>query len=213
LSFIVEPNNIVARSNITKVVSISLLLVTVIAGLASYFWQMPFKVTTPQIHQTQMLDTRSQREAYLLVQAQHLSSSLLRPTDIRMSLLIDDSPSQPRHFMLLVNRAKADEHLAQSLHNIVWSGMALSTARGDSIDIHLQQFTASSPRPKYVLAVVLATLMLLAGFLLWRFWRGTVEATESDIYQDQLGAFKDLAKTDPARVAAVLSQWLNGDQF
>jgi hypothetical protein len=83
-----------------------------------------------------MLDTRSQREAYLLLQVQHLSSSLLRSADIRMSLLIEDSPSQSRHFMLLVNRAKADEHLAQSLHNIVWSGMALSTARADSIDIH-----------------------------------------------------------------------------
>jgi hypothetical protein len=209
----VEPNNIVAQSNITKVVSISLLLVTVFAGLASYFWQIPFKAATPQAHQTQMLDARSQRESYLLVQAQHLSSSLLRPADIRMSLLIEDSPSQSRHFMLLVNRAKPDEHLAQSLHNIVWSGMALSTARGDSIDIHFQQFTASSQRPKYVLAVVLAALILLVGFLLWRFWRGAVEATEIDIYQDQLGAFKDLAKTDPARVAAVLSEWLSGDQF
>lgn len=174
-------------------------------------------------------DPRSQREAYLEAKALKLVSSVADIRDINLMVQITDQSnsqatesSEIKTVLILVNESKQSAALAQAITTIVSTGLGMDTSRGDSLALQFHEFSQVAARKEAVLGLSLIQRAYLGfivlfigvcGFawasLRYRYQLLQIEQAKN-AYQDQLQRFKLIASDEPARVAGVLSDWLNG---
>jgi flagellar biosynthesis/type III secretory pathway M-ring protein FliF/YscJ len=178
------------------------------------------------VDQNKLADEVSLREIQLQRQSQQLIEPFVAEADFRLIVNINDVRPGARQVTLLINRPEMDSALAQSLREILWSGLALNSARGDKIVVQFHSFAPTGARGvsglrigdkvfawRVVVGVVAVSFVLLVLWL-WRRQRSRelLKTQDADDYQEQLSALKAIAKQEPGRVAGVLSAWLNDER-
>ena len=212
---------------ITGLLSVLLLVGGGLVGQAVWQWANSSQVQT-YVDTSPLGDDLSQREMQLQRQSAQLIETLLAPADFRLAVLIDDTQFRARQLTLLVNRATPDEELEKSLQNILWAGLALQKERGDRVIVKSYAFAALNNGKAGVDAFRVRQLLLqraiaggvllalvLLGFWFKRLQRGRENAAlqRANDYQTQLLELKSMARHEPARVAGVLSAWLNDERL
>ncbi|WP_373090390.1 hypothetical protein [Zhongshania sp.] len=176
--------------------------------------------------QSTLADEVRLREIQLQRQSQQLIEPFVAGADFRVIVNINDVRPGARQVTLLINRPEADSALAQSLREILWSGLALNAARGDKIVAQFHAFASTGSEGasglrtgdkifswRVVVGVVAVSFVLMVvWFSRRRRSRELLKAQETDGYQEQLLALKVIAKQEPGRVAGVLSAWLNDER-
>tara|TARA_R110000772_G_scaffold174382_1_gene286269 strand:- start:88 stop:780 length:693 start_codon:yes stop_codon:yes gene_type:complete len=172
-------------------------------------------------------DPRSQREASLERKVLALATSLLPATDIKVSVQVESASAngqvaELKSVLLIIDRAQPDNNIEESLLSLVSAGLAINSARGDQLAVRFHPFPSIndtayekfglSPSQRMLLGLGISLLGLIGSVLLFHHYRKIRAKTlqlEND-YRDQLLRFKAIAQEEPARVASVLSGWLNG---
>ncbi len=221
---------VLEKSLLEKLMPLALLLLLLCgAGLvAQATWQLTKgKDVRPPSEEGPLTDELSQREMHLQRQALHLAETMVVRTDLRLAVTIDDTKPGARQITLLVHRQNADPILEQKLREVIWSGLALRKDRGDRIVIQFHEFAAThsgGPEGEQLPTLSFAGwraaagvgLVLLVLLALWlqqrRQNRDSIKSQEINDYQEQLLALKEIAQQEPARVAGVLSAWLNDER-
>jgi flagellar biosynthesis/type III secretory pathway M-ring protein FliF/YscJ len=210
----------------TLLLMILLLLGSGLIGYAGWQWAYGSQRESSSDYPGLLSDDLSQREIQLQKKAVHLTETLLAPADFRLAVLIDEPTSRARQLTLVINRATSDANLEQKLESILWAGLALSKQRGDRIIIQSYAFSTlhhvnKSPDTARAKSLFIQRSLLgggllalvVLGFCLKRLQRGRKSAAvqQASDYQAQLLALKSIARQEPARVAGVLSAWLNDE--
>lgn len=174
-------------------------------------------------------DLRSQREAYLTRKALSLATSVIDDRDIKITVQVGSGAkdgltegAEVKAVLILVNRPERVPDIEEPLAAVVTAGLALNAARGDQLSVQFRAFSNINNGGNTLWGLVLIQRLYLAlGLLLiggggfaWAYHRhqqlrAKARQLESD-YRDQLRRFKAIAEEEPARVASVLSEWLNG---
>ena len=174
-------------------------------------------------------DLRSQREAYLTRKVLNLATSVIDGRDIKITVQVDSGDknglgegAEVKAVLILVNRPAHVPDVEEALAAVVTAGLALNTGRGDQLSVQFRTFSKTNNDGNTLWGLVLIQRLYLAlGLLLiggggfaWAYHRyqqlrAKARQLESD-YRDQLRRFQAIAEEEPARVASVLSDWLNG---
>lgn len=174
-------------------------------------------------------DLRSQREAYLTRKVLSLAASVIDGRDIKITVQVDSGDknglaegAEVKAVLILVNRPERIPDIEESLAAVVTAGLALNIARGDQLTVQFRVFSKINNGGNTLWGLALIQRLYLAlGLVLisgvgfaWVYHRhqqlrAKARQLKSD-YRDQLRRFKAIAEEEPARVASVLSEWLNG---
>jgi hypothetical protein len=174
-------------------------------------------------------DLLSQREAYLTRKVLSLATSVIDGRDMKITVQVDSGDKnglaegvEVKAVLILVNRPAHVPDVEEALAAVVTAGLALNTARGDQLSVQFRAFSKINNGGNAFWGLALIHRLYLAvGLLLiggsgfaWAYHRyqqlrAKTRQLESD-YLDQLRRFQAIAEEEPARVASVLSDWLNG---
>ncbi|CAA0087733.1 Uncharacterised protein [Zhongshania aliphaticivorans] len=220
--------NPLSTPSLAMIFLMTALIVIAVTILLQAGW-VQWRFSSVEIDDKPANDPRSQREAYLEAKALKLVSSVADVRDINVMVQItgqlDSSStesSEIKTVLILVNETKRSGTLAQAITAIVSTGLAMDASRGDSLALQFHEFSHIAARKENVLGLSLIQRTYLGLIVLfigvcgfaWASFRYKNQLLKVEharnAYQDQLQRFKLIASDEPARVASVMSDWLNG---